>query len=129
MKVINLQNYGVIVINTELTKEAILKLKKHKPNALKLQDEEGNEYFGLAFSETSSINEYGISFDKEDSDGKALMTIQATMTNQEIAEEYAGILMGAKLVEEKALEAYEELEADLMEVANSIENPLEGGNA
>ena len=129
MKVINLKNYGVIVINTNLTKEALLKLKKHNPDALKLKDEEGNELFGLAFSETASINDYGISFNKEDSEGKALMTIQATLDNTEIAEKYAGILMGAKLVEEKAIAAYEELQANLLDIANSIENPLEeGGN-
>lgn len=128
MKVINLKNYGVIVINTELTREALLKLKKHNPNALKLQDEEGNEIFGLSFSETASINNYGISFNKEDSEGKALITIQETLDNSEIAEKYAGILMNAKLVEEIAIDAYEELEANLLEVANSIENPFEGGN-
>lgn len=124
MKVINLKNYGVIVLNTELTKEALLKLKRHNPSALKLKDEEGNEIFGLSFSEKASINDYGISFDRVDSDGKALMTIQATMDNSEIAEEYAGILMAANEVEHNALEAYAELETNLMNIANSIE----GGN-
>lgn len=125
MKVINLQNYGVIVINTELTKEALLKLKRHNPSALKLKDDEGNEYFGISVSENASINDYGISFDKEDSDGKALMTIQRTLSNTEIAEEYAGILMAANQVEQNALEAYTELEANLLNIANQIE----GGNA
>lgn len=124
MKVINLKNYGVVVFNTELTKEAILKLKKHNPSALKLKDEEGNEIFGLSFSENESINDYGISFNKVDSEGKALVVIQKTMENAEIAEEYAGILMAANEVEHNALEAYAELEANLMEIANSIE----GGN-
>lgn len=125
MKVINLNNYGVIVFNTDLSKEALLKLKRHNPDALKLKDEEGNDIFGLSFSETASINNYGISFNREDSEGKALITIQATMNNEEIAEEYAKILLNAKKVEEKALTAYAELIHDLMEVANSIE----GGNA
>lgn len=125
MKVINLNNYGVIVFNTDLSKEALLKLKRHNPDALKLKDEEGNDIFGISFSETASINNYGISFNREDSEGKALITIQATMNNEEIAEEYAKILLNAKKVEEKALIAYAELIHDLMEVANSIE----GGNA
>lgn len=124
MKVINLKNYGVVVFNTELTKEAILKLKKHNPSALKLKDEEGNEIFGLSFSENESINDYGISFNKVDSEGKALVVIQKTMENAEIAEEYAGILMAANEVEHNALEAYAELEANLLNIANSIE----GGN-
>jgi hypothetical protein len=122
MKVINLKNYGVIVLNTELTKEMLLKLKKHNPKALKLQDEEGNDIFGLSFAEEASVTKYGISFNKEDSEGKALVTIQATMTNEEIAEEYADILMKTKIIEEKAIEAYEELAEQLLEIANSIEN-------
>ena len=129
MKVINLKNYGVIVFNTELTSEALLKLKRHNPDALKLKDEEGNDIFGISFSETASINNYGISFNKIDSDGKALVTVQATMENNEIAEEYAAILLNTKKVEAKALVAYAELNNNLLEVANSIENPLEGGNA
>jgi len=129
MKVINLKNYGVVVFNTELTKEAILKLKRHMPETLKLKDEEGNDTFALSFAETASINEYGISFNKEDSDGKALMTVQGTMENDEIAEKFAKIIINANIVEHNALEAYAQLNQNLMEVANSIENPLEGGNA
>lgn len=125
MKVINLKNYGVIVINTELTVEAMKKLAKHNPSALKLRDEEGNEIFGLGFG-TASISQYGINFDRMDSDGKALITINATMENTEIAEEYAAILMKAKTVETNALATYAELNNMLMEVANSIE---EGGVA
>lgn len=131
MKVINLKTYGVIVFNTELTKEAILKLRKHNPNALKLFDEEGNETFALSFSEIGAINEYGISFNKADSEGKALMTVQGTLENNEIAEEFAGILVNAKEVETKALSAYQALEAQLLEITNSIEcieATPEGGN-
>lgn len=125
MKVINLKNYGVIVLNTTLTKEAILKLKRHNPDALKLKDEEGNEIFGLSFTETDSVTKYGITFNKEDSEGKALVTIQKTMDNAAIAEEYADILMKANEVEQQALEAYGVLNNNLLEIANSIE----GGNA
>lgn len=120
MKVINLKNYGVIVINTKLTKEAILKLTKHVPSALVLRDEEGNELFKVGFG-SASVSHYGVIFDKEDSEGKALVTIQRTMDNKEIAEEYAAILANLKEIEDVAIEAYEALEATLLEIENSIE--------
>lgn len=124
MKVINLQNYGVIVINTELTKIAIEKLAKHNPKALKLIDEEGNETFAIAFGE-AAVSDYGICFDRVDSEGKALISISATMTNEELAEEFATVLVNAKLVETQAKEAYRTLEGQLLEIVNSIENPLD----
>ena len=122
MKVINLKNYGVVVFNTELTKEAILKLQKHNPDALKIKDDNGDEIFAISFND-ASLSDYGICFDREDSDGKALLTITATMTNEELAEEFASILMKAKMVETRALAAYTDLTNMLMEVANSIEEP------
>ena len=122
MKVINLKNYGVVVFNTELTKEAILKLQKHNPDALKLKDDNGDEIFAISFND-ASLSDYGICFDREDSDGKALLTITATMTNEELAEEFASILMKAKLVEQRALASYRELTEMLEEVASSIEEP------
>lgn len=122
MKVINLKNYGVVVFNTELTKEAILKLQKHNPDALKLKDDNGDEIFAISFND-ASLSDYGICFDREDSDGKALLTITATMTNEELAEEFASILMKAKLVEQRALASHRELTEMLAEVANSIEEP------
>lgn len=124
MKVINLKNYGVVVFNTELTKEAILKLQRHNPDALKLKDENGDEIFALSFND-ASLSDYGVCFDREDSEGKALLTITATMTNEELAEEFASILIKAKKVEAQALAAYETLKAELMEIANSIEMPGE----
>lgn len=124
MKVINLKNYGVVVFNTNLTRLAIEKLAKHNPQALKLVDEEGNETFALGFGQ-ASVTEYGVCFDRIDSEGKALITISATMENEEIADEFASILVKAKEVETKALAAYRTLEEQLLEVANSIENPLD----
>lgn len=122
MKVINLKNYGVVVFNTELTKEAILKLQRHNPDALKMKNEAGDEVFAISFND-ASLSEYGICFDREDSEGKALLTITATMTNEELAEEFAAILMKAKMVETRALAAYTDLTNMLREVANSIEEP------
>lgn len=125
MKVINLKNYGVIVFNTKLTKVAIEKLAKHIPDALKLKDEEGNDLFAIGFGANASISNYGVNFNKVDSEGKALITLGKTMENEEIAEEFAGILMKVKEIEVKAEAAYAALEEQLLEVTNSIENPLE----
>lgn len=127
MKVINLKNYGIIVFNTKLTTESIKKLTKHNPDALALKDEEGNEIFRITIGEEASISNYGICFNKMDNEGTALLTVAKTLNNDEIAEEYATILVKAKEVETKALEAYETLEAQLLDIATEIENPLEGG--
>ena len=125
MKVINLKNYGVIVFNTKLTKIAIEKLAKHNPDALKLKDEEGNDTFVIGFGANASISNYGVNFNKVDSEGKALITIGKTMENEEIAEEFAGILMKLKQVEVQAEIIYSTLEDQLAEIIEDIENPLE----
>ena len=124
MKVINLKNYGVVVFNTKLTKVAIEKLAKHNPDALKLKDENGDDIFAIAFG-SASITEYGVCFDKVDSEGKALVTVAKTMENEEIAEEYASTLLKVKQVESQAEAAYRTLESQLLDITNSIENPLE----
>jgi len=124
MKVINLKNYGVVVFNTKLTKIAIEKLAKHNPDALKLKDENGDDIFAIAFG-SASITEYGVCFDKVDSEGKALVTVAKTMENEEIAEEYASTLLKVKQVEAQAEAAYRTLETQLLDITNSIENPLE----
>ena len=125
MKVINLKNYGVIVFNTKLTKIAIEKLAKHKPDALKLKDEEGNDTFVIGFGANASISNYGVNFNKVDNEGQALITIGKTMENEEIAEEFAGILMKLKQVEVQAEIIYSTLEDQLAEIIEDIENPLE----
>ena len=124
MKVVNLKNYGVVVFNTKLTKVAIEKLAKHNPDALKLKDENGDDIFAIAFG-SASITEYGVCFDKVDSEGKALVTVAKTMENEEIAEEYASTLLKVKQVESQAEAAYRTLESQLLDITNSIENPLE----
>lgn len=124
MKVINLKNYGVIVMSTEITKEAMLKLMRHNPDSLKLKDENGDEIFAIAYGE-ASLSDYGMSFDKVDSEGKLLLSISGIMENTEVAEEFAVALTNLKAVEAQALAAYTELEAKLLEVANSIQNTIE----
>ena len=123
MKVINLQNYGVVVIRTELSKEAILKLQKHVPQALKLtactNPGEFADIFAITFGKPY-INEFGISFDRTDDQGRALITVAETLTNAEVAEKYITILRYLQAVETQALGAYAELEEDLMSVINSI---------
>lgn len=122
MKVINLKPYGVIAFNSKLTAEAIKALQKHMPSALKMKDEEGNDVFAISYKEgQGSISEYGICFNKVDSEGCALLSIQADVTNKEIAEEYAAIIMKAKEIENWALEAYVALTEQLLDVEASIE--------
>lgn len=128
MKVINLQNYGVVVIRTDLTKEAILKLQRHVPQALKLiactNPGEYSEVFAVSFG-TPHISEFGISFSKTDEQGRALITVAETLTNEEVAEKYVKILRHLNTVEAQAQEIYTDLEADLMDVIQSISTTAE----
>lgn len=124
MKVINLQTYGVVVFNSDLTVEAIKALQKHIPSALKLRDAEGNDTFAVSYNaDRASITDFGVCFNRVDSEGKVLVTINTSMNNEEIADEFAAILMKIKEVEANAAAAYESLVEQLMDVANSIENP------
>lgn len=123
MKVINLKPFGVIAFNSKLTAEAIKALQKHIPSALKMRDQEGNDIFAISYKEgQASISEYGICFNKTDSEGCLLLTVAADMTNKEIADEYAAIIMKAKEIEEWALNAYAQLTDQLLDVEASIEN-------
>ena len=94
MKVINLKNYGVIVFQSELTEDMFKALKKHMPYALKAKDEEGNDIFVLDYKEAEkgSISNYGICFNRTDSEGNVLLTINETLDNKEIAEKYAAAI-------------------------------------
>ena len=123
MKVINLKPYGVIAFSSTLTLEAIKALQKHMPSALKMRDIDGNDVFALDYKEgQGSISEYGICFNKVDSDGCALLSIQTDMTNKEIADEYAAVILKAKEVEAWATDAYASLVEQLADVEASIEN-------
>lgn len=124
MKVINLQTYGVVVINSELTLDAVKALQKHIPSALKLRDEDGDDVFAVSFNnDKASFSEHGICFNKIDSEGKVLLTINSTMSNEEIADEFAAVLMHLEMVEETATLAYKSLKEQLLDIASAIENP------
>lgn len=124
MKVINLQTYGVVVISSELTLDAIKALQKHIPSALRLRDEEGDDIFAVSFNDDkASFSEHGICFNKIDSEGKVLLTINSTMSNEQIADEFAAVLMNLGMVEENATFAYSSLQVQLLDIANAIENP------
>ena len=122
MKVINLKNYGVVVFQSILTVDMFKALKKHMPNALKARDEEGNEVFALDFNVngTGSISNYGVCFNRADSEGNALITVQETLTTEEVADKYAAIILKTQDLEKWALEAYKSLQEQLLEVAESI---------
>lgn len=122
MKVINLKNYGVVVFESKLTVDVFKALKKHMPNALKAKDEEGNELFALDFNVngTGSISNYGVCFNRADSEGNALITVQETLTTEEVADKYAAVILKAQEQEKWALEAYRSLQEQLLEVTESI---------
>jgi hypothetical protein len=124
MRVINLQTYGVVVISSELTLDAVKALQKHIPSALRLRNEEGDDVFAVSFNDDkASFSEHGICFNKTDSEGKVLLTINSTMSNEQIADEFAAVLMHLGMVEENATFAYSSLQEQLLDIASAIENP------
>lgn len=64
----------VVVVETNLSKEEILKIKKARPNALCVMDEETKKaIYGISYKECKvdhgTMNDFGITFDSETPDG------------------------------------------------------------
>lgn len=120
MKVKNLKDLGIVVIETDLTLEALGKLAKHNAKALELRDANGEITFKIACGPEASISKYGIVFNKKTTAGNAALFIEEALTKEQIAENYSVALNNLKAIEEQAAEAYANLVADLTEVIESI---------
>lgn len=120
MKVKNLKDLGIVVIETDLTLEALGKLAKHNAKALELRDENGEITFKIACGSEAHISKYGIVFNKKTTAGNAALFIEEALTREQIAENYSVALNNLKAIEEQAAEAYANLVADLTEVMESI---------
>lgn len=101
-----------VVITSDLKAEDITLAAKYNPKALTLVDEDGDPYFGIAVSNKSSINAFGISFNgvARDGSGKATVTIGYNGSDKpdEIKEDLAdkfGIALANLNKIEKALPA------------------------
>lgn len=83
-----------VQLKSELTAKEIERVKTYCPEALKLKDEEGNEFFGIGLGD-ASVSRYGVTFANTDVDGKVFVTMENPITDHSDAE-----------VEKAALTAY-----------------------
>lgn len=113
----------VFQIKSKLTVTAMEKVKRYKPEILKLKDKEGNEYFEVAVGETPSISKYGICFSDVDTEGNLFITVNSTglVTAESVVENFAGIIMNLKFVEEAVKHAADDVSDMESRVLASIE--------
>lgn len=109
-------------LKSNLTKEQVLKVKRFKPEVLKLTDKEGNETFAVDVG-PASLSKYGVSFGNEDEAGKLYVTINCTEapTKCTVAEHFATVIRDLMTVEAAVNEADDEITNLENSVMDSIE--------
>lgn len=115
------------VVKSTLTPEDIKRIKKFHPEALVMEDEDGDPVFAIDIDETmpGSINNNGACFGGATStDGKATITIvldpEAEDTTELVYERLGRALMHLKDMEEQITEALPELETEEREIRSMI---------
>lgn len=100
---------GAYTLNSELTVEDIVLLKKYNPDALTIKDEDGNVKFAVGYSEGKpSIAPFGVTFGmKSFNDGKASITetLPTTLDTAEKAKEYVAEKFGGVVAYLETLES------------------------
>lgn len=120
----------MIQVKTALTEEEFELTEKYCPEALKLRDEEGNEYFGISRGD-AHISKYGVSFCSKDAENKLFMTTNnpvedhsdPTEEKKKIARHFAQVINGLNLVEGQIREKKETIAAMEALANNSIYMP------
>lgn len=126
MKVKNLKDLGLVVIESELTMNIIKKLMKHTPDALTLKDDNNETCFRISDGTEAAVSNFGIVFNKVTTAGNAALYLEANLTKEQIAEKYSVALKNLLQVEAQAQAAAEVLTDELSEVASVItEEPEE----
>ena len=75
---------NVVVLTSALKAEDIELLKKCKPDALKLKNEDGNEVFGISYDKKGGFNKYGLTFDRVNDNGFASYNFECEGKRDEI---------------------------------------------
>ena len=114
-----------VVITSERTLEEIKTLKKYKPEALELKDEEGDVYFKVG-TECGNANQYGVSFMEEsrNGDGKASLTILISPCIEDavkyVTDRFGLAILNLNKVEKQFDTALEEVSAQQAEILENI---------
>lgn len=115
------------VIKTALAPDDIKRVKKFHPEALVMDDEDGDPVFAIDIDEEGpgSINEYGARFGNSvSSDGKATITVLLDPTAEDteslVYEQIGSALRYLKEMEEHVVSILPELEAEEQETRSMI---------
>lgn len=118
-----------IALVSALTLENIAKVKKHRPDALKLKDAEGKTVvFAVDTGDAASMSKFGVVFaSQEVVGGKAIYTVKAPSADAVEVRKYINETMGIVALKLNQVEA--QCTAAFGDIANevaAIENLIEG---
>lgn len=94
------------VITSDIKKKDFDLLKKYKPEALKIVDEDGNDVFSIEYSEGNpSIAKFGVTFGGVTRNNSAKLTLTGIIpTNVADAREYVADTIGGVMANIKTIE-------------------------
>jgi len=117
---------GCFVVTSKISMADLELVKKHRPKALKITDEETKEELFAVGTGGNSINDFGVSFGGVSNDDKKLATVTMKIpTDVEDAQEYVAEKVSAALVNLNRVESgidkvLEEIRAEHQNVIDSI---------
>jgi uncharacterized protein (DUF736 family) len=105
----------ITTIRSGLKMKDLKMLKEQAPERLIMRDHKDNEVFRINTGDTGSLSKLGVTFDREDEDGYAYVSIKMedTVTKQYIKENSGYILANLNNFESYIKQDLEELNKDL----------------
>lgn len=108
MKITLHRDVAKYVLTSTLKKEDLELVKKHRPDALKIKDSDGNDVFGMSYvAGKSCISKNGVTFGAVNAEGYVIVTGDIPEKLPEgtpNAGEYVADLVGAAMTHIKTLE-------------------------
>ena len=105
---------NAVILESEVSMEAMRIVKKYAPSKLKLKSEDGKEdLFVFTTGKEASITKFGICFTNENEEGKAILTMLIPTECKDKKEYIAELLMPIK-------ELYTKLEEQIADEAEKI---------
>ena len=118
---------SAVTLKSALKAASLAKVSNLKPDWLVVKDDKNNEKFRIAFDKklTGNMSPKGISFDKKDRAGYAMITVLhpcnlEERTNAELNEMFAPIVLPLAALERDIVAKMPDLEAELNAVAGMI---------
>ena len=118
---------NAVVLVSSMKFEDILKIKKYRPDALTVKDEDGNQVYAItATCGNGAIGKYGAEFGGKPHDEDGFATITMLTDADGDIKEYLVDTLGAAIkhindIESKAADVIAEIDADRAAIAEAIE--------